>query len=490
MLTADDVRVLDHNSAWHGVPPSLLMQNAGRAVAEETTRAFKPKRVLVLAGLGNNGGDGAVAARHLADAGATVTVLYAGDPDRVQTGEARLARDTLDRRRIRVEAYRSATRLRHLLRESDVVVDALLGIGVAGDLREPIRTIVRLANASRRPVVSVDVPTGLGGRQAVRPRVTVTLHDRKVGMRPSNSGRVRVRAIGIPDAAAREVGPGDLAVHYPRPLPESHKGENGRLLAVLGGPYTGAPLLGSLAALRTGCDIVRLYAPREAARAAQAHSPDLIVEPGREDRRLVVDDVDALEPLLERSGAVLTGSGLGTDRATQAAIERLLQLTQRRRLPIVLDADALVVAGRRPELLRGRPVLCTPHAGEYRRLAGEAAPKGDGAETKVAAAARGLRATILLKAPTAIVTDGERTRLARVHPRGLTPGGVGDVLAGAAAGLMAKGLEPFRSAAAASFLVGAAARRACDRQGWGARATDILAEVGPVLRDWVPMHSG
>jgi len=490
MLSADDVRVLDLNSAWHGVPPSILMQNAGRAVADHAMRSFRPRRVLVLAGLGNNGGDAAVAARHLTDAGCIVTLLYSGDSQKIQTGEARLARDALDGRRVRIETFRTEKRLQHLLREADLVIDGLLGVGVSGELREPVRTIVRLANASRKPTLSIDVPTGFGGKTQVRPKSTVTLHDRKTGMRPSNSGTIKVADIGIPEAAETDVGPGDLAVHYPRPHPESHKGENGRLLAVLGGPYTGAPILGSLAALRTGCDIVRLCAPLEAAHAAQAHSPDLIVHPGNEARTLVADDIAGIEPLLDQTTAVLTGSGLGTSRATQTAVERLLSVTQRARVPIVIDAEALTVAGRHPELLKGRPVLCTPHAGEYKRLTGEAAPKGDAGATKVSATARRLRATILLKAPTSIITDGPRVRLGRIHPRGLTAGGIGDVLAGSCAALMAKGLEPWRAANAASFLVGAAARRAQASHGWGTRATDVLPEMGRVLRDWVPLDAG
>lgn len=485
MLTAEDVRVLDLNSAFHGVPTSVLMRNAGRAVAEEVMRRHAPTRVLVLAGLGNNGGDGAVAADVLAQGGVAVTVLLAADSRRIRTPEARLAFATLDGRGVRVEAYRSPQRLKELLSDADLVIDALLGVGARGDLREPIRTIARAANASRRTIVAIDVPTGLGGKGVVNAGLTVTLHDRKPAMSRHACGTVVVRDIGIP-ARAAEIGPGDLVVHYPRPEADSHKGENGRLLAILGGPYTGAPILASMAAARTGCDLVHLATPQAAARAAQAHAPDLIVHAGADPLHLVPEDVDAMEPLLARVDAVLMGSGLGSDRRTRAAVERVLEVTQRRRLPLVLDADALAVAGKHPDLLRRRPVLATPHAAEFRALTGRTAPRGAGAAPIVQAQARRLGCGILLKARVAVATDGRATRIGRIHPPGLTPGGIGDVLAGSCAALVARGLDPLRAATAGSFLVGAAARTAFDERSWGARASDVLEALPRTLRTWLP----
>jgi ADP-dependent NAD(P)H-hydrate dehydratase / NAD(P)H-hydrate epimerase len=488
MLTGQDVRILDLNSAWHGVPPSRLMEAAGRAVADVALRRFRPRRVLVVAGLGNNGGDGAVAAHHLAQAGCAVTVLYAGDPATVRTPEARLARDRLDARRVRVERWRSLERLREHVSDSDLVVDALLGVGVAGPLREPARTIVRALNAARRPLLSIDVPTGLGGALAVRPRATVTFHARKRGMSTATCGTILVRDIGIP-AAAHGIGPGDLAVAYRRPHAQSHKGQNGRVLVVGGGPYTGAPLLACLAAARTGADLVHLLAPRRAAAAAEAHTPDLIVHPGQGDRGLVEADADEAIRILPRFDALLIGPGLGRDAAAHRTAARILMAARSAHVPTVADADVLRVIGRDPRLLVGRPTVCTPHTREFQDLTGRRlAPSSDARAEAVGREARRLRTTILLKAPTAIVADSQRSKLGRAHPPGATAGGLGDVLAGAAAALLAKGAEPFRAACGASFRTGPAARAAFTTRSWGLRAPDVIEAIPDVLRDWVPQH--
>ncbi len=486
MISADEVRVLDLNSAWHGVPTSHLMQNAGRAVADAALKFHQPKRVLVLCGQGNNGGDGAVAAKALAEAGVRVVVLYAADPATIKSGDARNAFHALDARAIRLETYRSPQRVKELARSSDLVVDGLLGVGVSGELREPIRSIVKAVNATRTPVLAIDVPTGLGGRQGLRATTTVTLHDRKPGMDATTGGRILTRPIGIPEAASG-IGPGDLAVHYPTRDPSSHKGQNGRVLILAGGPYCGAPLLSAMAALRAGCDLVRLYTPRACAQAARAHAPDLIVHEGVEEHRLVLKDLERIGPLLAKVDAVLIGPGLGMDRPTQEFVKGALEVTQRRRLALVIDADAHTLAGRHPTLLGRRPVICTPHAREFKDLTRRPLPKEAPAlEAAVAHAAKRLRVTLLLKGPTDVVSDGRRTKPNTIHHPWMTAGGTGDVLAGLNAALLSKGMDPFHAAAASAFLNGAAGLRAFDEKNWGARATDLIEAVPIVLRDWIP----
>lgn len=486
MLTAADVRRLDLNSAWRGVPTGHLMDNAGRAAAEVAWSRFHPRGVLVLAGLGNNGGDGLVAARHLSSR-AQVTVLLAGTESRVKASDARTALAALDRRTIRIEPWRTPERFRELARDADLLVDALLGVGVRGPLEEPIRTIVRVANAWRKPILSIDVPTGLGGPQAIRPALTVTLHGRKQGMTRANSGTILVRPIGIPPQAETHIGPGDLAVPYPRNAPDSHKGDNGRLLVVAGGPYCGAPQLAAVAALRTGADLVRLYTPQECARAAQTSHPDLIVHPGAAARRLEPEDLDGVAPLLAKVDAVLLGPGIGTDRQAQELSRSLILACARRRLPLVLDADAHVAARRVAPQLRQRPVLVTPHAGEFRDLTGKRLPAGSAQRERMARAeAARLGLTILLKGPLDVITDGRRTKLGDVHHPWMTAGGTGDVLAGICGALVAKGLDAYPAACAGAFLNGAAGLRAFEKNSWGARASDLLQEVPRVLRDWLP----
>lgn len=485
MLSPEDVRALDLNSAWHGVSTHALMHNAGRAVAEVATKRYAPRHALVLAGLSNNGGDGAVAARLLAEAGVAVSVLYAGDPAEIRTEEARAAFAAIDGRQVRVERWRGAERAKELLHDADLVIDALLGVGAEGDLREPVRTLVRLANASRRRILAVDVPTGLGGRLQVRPDATVTLHDRKRGMTPATCGSIQVRDIGIPEAA-HDAGPGDLAVHFPRHAVGSHKGDNGRLVVFAGGPYSGAALLASLAALRTGVDLVVLVTPEDVAEAARVASPDLVVVQASEDDHLVPQDLKIAERHLARASAVLAGPGLGTHRDTQAFLGALLGHPRAKKLPLVLDADAHAVARRHIPFAPRRPVLVTPHAREFRDLTGKALPKDLPKKRRVAEAqARRIGATILLKGPTDVITDGRVTKLNQVHHPWMTVGGTGDVLAGLCGGFVAQGLSPVRAATAAAFLNGAAGRKAFERTSWSTRATDLLEAIPDVLRDWI-----
>lgn len=461
------------------------MQNAAQALAEEVRR-LRPRRLLVACGPGNNGGDGLAMAALLADE-MEVRILLAEPAAQIRQPEARWALDQIDPARTPVQVYDGPVRFRELAASCDLVVDALLGSGTRGDPRGTIGELVRLINASRKPVLSVDVPSGLGTRLQVRPKVTVALHARKEGMTARNSGRILVRDIGIPPAAVEQVGPADFFVPYPRNPPDSHKGQNGRVLVVAGGPYTGAAILCASAALRSGVDLVRLYAPSDAARAAQGRYPDLIVHPATEARRLVEEDVAPIRSLMGRVDAVLVGPGLGEDRSTVEAIRQILRAAASLGVKTVLDADALVVAGQDERLVRRLRPLATPHHGEFREFTGRAVPKDWArAKTVVQDEARRLRSTLLVKGAVDLISDGRRTKENHIHHPGMTVGGTGDVLAGLCAGFVSKGMEPFRAACAAAFVNGEAGRRAAGRQGGSLVATDLVREMPRVFRTWLP----
>lgn len=461
------------------------MGHAAEAIAEEAIKRFRPHRVLIACGPGNNGGDGLAAAPLLARQ-AEVRIVLSAEPKELKTPEARWAHGRLDRNRVAVEAWRGPQRFRELAKSCDLIIDALLGSGVAGALRDPIRSMVLAINASRRPVLSVDVPTGFEGRPAVRPNVTVALHDKKAGMTHANSGTIVVRDIGIPARAAEEVGPGDFTQTYRGNAPGSHKGQNGRLLVVAGGPYTGAPILCAMAAARSGVDLVRLYTPSAGAMAAQSAMPDLIVHPGLEPQRIVLQDVPRIRALLPRVDAMLMGPGLGEARATREAIAALLKEAARTKVAVVLDADALAVAGKNPALLRRTMALATPHHGEFRELTGRTVPRDvAAAKRRVQTEARRLRSVLLVKGPVDLISDGRRTKMNRVHHPAMTAGGTGDVLAGVAAAFVAKAIPPFHAACAAAFVSGEAGRRVARRQGGTLVASDLVREIPHVFRRWL-----
>jgi NAD(P)H-hydrate epimerase len=271
------------------------MENAGKCVAEFVRNTVKNTKndILILCGTGNNGGDGFVAARYLTQYH-KVTVFLAGTE--IKTEIAQKNYHKLQTYEVKICA--SPRDLDALLLENDILIDALLGTGLAGELKEPYATIVKKINATKKKmIVSVDVPTGLGTTQSITPGYTVTFHDIKEGMNEKNSGNIQIVDIGIPQEAITYVGPGELSVYYPRPAKKSHKGDNGIVLIIGGGPYIGAPALCGLAALRTGVDLVYIATPKRSWESVAAFSPNFIVKDLHDDM-LTKNDIPSIEELL------------------------------------------------------------------------------------------------------------------------------------------------------------------------------------------------
>lgn len=474
MLSPAEMRVLDRNAEYSGVSILDLMEAAGKAVADVARSEFSAagKRIVVVCGPGNNGGDGLVAARHLAKE-CQVTVLLARSPDQFTTKEARTNFERL--RDVRTLA--GLDRSEETLADADLVIDALIGIGTEGPLREPFASLVRQMNASGKPILSVDVPSGFGTDLPLRPTATVALHDAKEGMTPENSGRIVISDIGIPAKVVTMIGPGEFVL-YPVPRATSHKGQNGRLLVIAGGPYTGAPALVGFGALGTGTDLVHIATPALAATVVASYSPTFIVHPLvghrllREDLRLILD-------LMSRVDAVAIGPGLGDAEGTLEAVREILRHLQ---LPAVLDADAIKAVAADPRVLAGKRAVITPHSREFQMLTGKALPDGpeDRAEI-VREAARAIGTTILLKGHVDIVTDGFRLKFNYTGNPGMTTGGTGDVLSGVTAGLLAKGMSPYDAARLAAFMNGAAGDLAFQEKSYGLTAVDVADNLGRVL---------
>ncbi len=474
MLSPAEMRVLDRNAEYSGVPILDLMEAAGKAVADVARSEFSAvgKRIVVVCGPGNNGGDGLVAARHLAKH-ARVIVLLARSPDQFTTKEARTNFERLRD----VQILAGLDRSEETIAEADLVIDALLGIGAEGPLREPFASLVRQMNASRKPVLSVDVPSGLGTELAVRPTATVALHDAKEGMTPENSGRIIIADIGIPAKVTTMIGPGEFLL-YPVPRSTSHKGQNGRLLVIAGGPYTGAPALVGFGALGVGADLVHIATPALAATVVASYSPTLIVHP-LVGHRLLREDLRLILELTSHVDGVAIGPGLGDAEGTLEAVREIVRHLQ---LPVVLDADAIKAIAPDPKVLSGKRAVITPHSREFQTLTGRPLPDSpDDRADVVREAARGLGATILLKGHVDIVTDGERLKFNYTGNPGMTTGGTGDVLCGVTAGLLAKGMSPFDAARLAAFANGAAGDLAFREKSFGLTAVDVADNLGRVL---------
>jgi NAD(P)H-hydrate epimerase len=473
MITAERMAAVDANAAALGVPRKQLMESSGNAVAREVRAVAAPgDRVAVVAGRGNNGGDAFVAARFLD--GFDVSVHLLGRPETITTDIARENWAALSAAEIPTERWRDSTAVE--LPAADVVVDAMLGTGVTGALREPAATAAAEVSDASATVVSVDVPSGVDANTgdaagtAVDADRVVTFHDEKPGL-ASLDAAVTVADIGIPEAAETLVGPGDRG--FLERDPTAHKGDFGRVLVVGGGPYTGAPALSARAALRAGADLAYVACPANVADAVQGYDESVIVRPLAGD--LVGSaHLDQLLDYATEMDAVLVGPGLGDADGTREAVRSFLAAYDGR---AVVDADALSVV---PDVETDADLLCTPHRGELRGMGGPNVADARDAAEAVAAFAADLEATLLVKGPQDLLTDGERTRRNRTGNPGMTVGGTGDVLAGVAAALSCT--QPLhRAGAVAAYANGLAGDRVVDASGYGMLPTDLLDELPDVL---------
>jgi NAD(P)H-hydrate epimerase len=474
VLTAKELKALDINSTWLGVPVEELMENAGRAVAEELSERVElaGKRVLVLCGSGNNGGDGFVAARYLAEMGARVSVMLAREPK-----SSAAKRNLAKLRKLGVKVKR----LRKQRFDADIIVDALLGTGIKGEVREPYRSIIEEINRSSAFKVSVDVPSGLneaGEGYCVAADLVVTFHAPKPGLERFPTVVVD---IGIPNKASRYVGAGDVVVNLPERRREAHKGDYGRVL-IIGGSleYHGAPLLSALAALNAGVDIVYLAVPEVNFEATRGFSPEFIVRK-YEGEYFSTEAISEIEALLAGVDCVLIGPGLEVREETTRGVVELLKRCSK---PCIVDADALK-ALREKLPIQGSELVLTPHAGEFYALTGERLPQELEERVEIVRKwSTQLESVILLKGSVDIISSREgEVKLNETGNPGMTVGGTGDVLAGLVASLIAQGMSAFPAACSAAFINGYAGDMLLEEKGYAFTAGEVAATIPYAIKD-------
>jgi len=492
-LTSREMKAIEMNAEYLGVSKLQMMENAGAAVAREIAQRFSPNTtgVAVYAGIGGNGGDGFVAARHLAAMGFDVVVVLVGRPEEISNEAARTNWRALASmsESVKVEVAHDSSQIPEL--KADVLIDALLGTGAKGALRPPILQAVQTLNRAEGFKISVDVPTGVEpdtgavGNTAFRADLTITFHREKRGLSEAGAyvGELKVAGIGVPREAESHVGPGDVFLARVLRATGSHKGDFGRLLVVGGSDvFSGAPALVALAALRTGVDLVYVAAPRETAHDISSIPPDLITLK-LDGKHLNPSNLPQLREYVKRADAVVVGPGLGLHNETIEAVEALLDLAEESRKPLLLDADGLKAFAKLGKRLLV-PLVFTPHTGEYQILTGERPPTALHEKVEhVRQRASKLDATILLKGHVDVISDGRRTKLNLTGNPGMTVGGTGDVLAGIIGGLMAQGIDTFTAAAAGAFVNGAAGDFVADDIGYHMTASDLIERIPRVIED-------
>ena len=488
VITSRDMRALELNAEYFGVSQLQLMENAGMAVANAVRARFRSlkTKVVVFCGLGGNGGDGFVAARHLLAFGYKVELVLAGRPSEIAHSAAEKNWEALYQlqRNLPMHIVYDSSLIPEV--NADVIIDSLLGIGLRNEPRPPVRQMIQRVNELKAFRVSVDVPSGLdadSGKafdEAVKADLTVTFHRPKPGLFKAKPlvGELMIADIGLPREFERLAGPGDVGlVHKPRP-PEAHKGDFGRLLVVGGSEvYSGAPAYVALAALRTGVDITYVAAPKETACVISSYSPNLITVKLK-GAHLDPANISSIERYLNIVTAVVVGPGLGLHEETKESVKALIASVEKAGKPLLLDADGLKAFGEFKRQLRV-PVVFTPHAGEYKALVGHSPPTDLEAKIEdVLKSAKVLGGTILLKGDVDVISDGKRVKLNFTGNPGMTVGGTGDVLSGIVGALLANGADPFEAAVAGAFVNGACGDFVQREKGYHILATDLI--------DWIP----
>jgi hydroxyethylthiazole kinase-like uncharacterized protein yjeF len=495
LYTAEEMSRADKGAQALGIPGGVLMERAGVAMARVALEAYAPGRALIVAGGGNNGGDGFVIARELHRAGVEVAVLatkdgYEGDP-KTNLGILRNMNIGLV----------GPDELEAELGRADLVVDALLGTGFSGEVREKEARLIEKMNESTAPVLAVDVPSGVDGATgevqgtAVRADVTVCAHAAKVGCVVSpgreHAGEVVAVDIGIPPEA--DVQPSlvwtdadSLRGRIPRTAEPAHKYSAGALLVVAGSrTTTGAPLMVVNGAQRTGCGIVFLATSQSAAPSVDLELTEALVYGVAEDDEgfMTPEALDRILEQAERASALAVGPGMGTGDEGRRLVEGILREAE---APVILDADAITnLAGTDVLAKRNAPTVVTPHAGELGRLLGSGAKEVSAGRLRSArGAAEEHGCCVLLKGSDTLVVQGDGAAVNSTGDVALATAGTGDILSGVIGALLSRGMDAYEAARAGAWVHGRAAELWLEETGWPAEsliATDLLPHLPAAL---------
>uniref|UniRef100_A0A7J2TGU8 Bifunctional NAD(P)H-hydrate repair enzyme n=1 Tax=Archaeoglobus fulgidus TaxID=2234 RepID=A0A7J2TGU8_ARCFL len=451
VISSRDMRVLDLNCEYFGLSRLQLMENAGRAVAEEIKKKFDNGKVAIFAGSGNNGGDGFVCARHLKNFEVEVYLIS-------REIKSEIARKNLEI--LKKAGYKIYDGIRET--DAEIIVDALLGIGLKGRPKGDYAKAIELINSAKAFKVAVDVPSGLDSDTgayeiAVKADLTVTFHKLKPGILKAKEicGEVVVRDIGIPKEFENLCGIGDVVETYRR-FEDAHKGMHGRVAVIGGGEYTGAVAFASLACYHSGADMVITVVPEAIRNVVASFSPNLIVR-GLKGEKIGLRNLKEAEEIVKKCDVAVIGMGVGENPEFKEFVEELLKSCKK----AVLDAEGIT-----SEIPENLEAILTPHRGELKKHL-KAEPD------EVLSIAKKIGAVILLKGKRDLITDGERIKYNLTGNAGMTVGGTGDVLAGICGALLCND-SAFNSACAAAFINGFAGDICFEKYGYNFTAMHLI----------------
>jgi len=508
LVTAEEMREMDRKSMEEiGIPSSVLMENAGVQVADKIKeRVSKPAKILILAGHGNNGGDGFVIARHLANSGYEVKTWVVGDLNK-STNETQLNYNVLVQSQYSTQHYdeKIQSDLVHTIEQADVIVDALLGTGVKGPLRDPFIKIVQYANQTQALKVAVDIPSGVNSNTgeveniAFLADLTVTFALPKIGqlLYPGADyvGQLDVVDISIPPVIQQKM---EIRRHLitkemlkdklPVRKANSHKGSYGHALLVGGSKgMPGAPSLATLATLRVGSGLTTVVVPQSVQSMVFSLVPEAICIGNKELQTGHLDLASFDSLLTERE---YTAMGLGPGMGTwKQGLEGIKNIVSSFSGPLVIDADGINLIAQNPQLLMERkgPTILTPHPGEMARLLQCNVQDIEQNRPKIALEfAKKYQVYLVLKgAHTIIATPNEELYINTTGGPELAKGGTGDVLTGMLTGFLAQKIPVLDAVLLAVYLHGMAGTLASNPSNYSTLARDIIYHIGNAIESIV-----
>ena len=505
VVTVDEMRTIDRRTIEEAEIPGLdLMERAGQGVVQSAVELLgnsRGKVVIIFCGKGNNGGDGFVVARLLAQAEARPKVYLVGRKEELK-GDTLENLRRLQKLEIHVEELSQAGAMRDLS-AADLIIDALLGTGLSGRVDGLMAEVVELINRSGVPVLAVDIPSGIDADNgqvlgcAVRAKRTATMAFPKRGFffSPARElvGTLAVVDIGVPDWIVAEqqlmveaLDSWEMNQMIPARAADAHKGSFGRVLILAGSVgLTGAAALTSMAVLRSGAGMAILGVPESLNDIMATKLTEVMTSPLPEtrSRTLSLKAMEAIHQLLGWADVLAIGPGLSTHQETVQLVRKLLpQLS----CPTVVDADGLNAIAQDTRVLAElkAPVVLTPHAGEIARLSGIEIPRK--VEERISAVvefARQYAVVCVFKgSPTLIADPKGRLFINTTGNPGMGTAGAGDVLTGMIAGLMAQGLSPLDAARLGVYLHGLAGDVAREKRGeWSLVAGDLVEDIGAAI---------